>query len=120
LQDQSEALSVTIKGVTFPTLASTVAWVKAQGVMEHVLLFVDWVGLMQIPLVGQETASELVKAMHNREKVGVEDPTQGQIFYSFGLEGPTYLLGKKLEAFDKRKPSTSGPSDPSQGCGTRF
>jgi hypothetical protein len=86
LQDQSELLSVTIKGITFPTLASTVVWVKAQGLTDHVLLFVDWVGLMQNPLAGQETASKLVKAIHDGAKVGVYDPNQAQVFHSFGLE----------------------------------
>jgi hypothetical protein len=107
LQDQSEASSVTIKGVTFPTLPSTVAWVKAQGVTENVLLFVDWIALMQIPLAGQETASELVKAVHDGAKVGVDDPTQVQVFHSLGLEGPTYLVGKKSEAI--KSPHLLGP-----------
>jgi hypothetical protein len=36
--------------------------------------------------------------VYDSAKVGVDDPTQVQVFHSLGLEGPTYLLGKKSEA----------------------
>jgi hypothetical protein len=39
-----------------------------------------------------------VKAVHDGAKVGVDNPTQVQVFHLLGLEGSTLLVGKKSEA----------------------